>query len=331
MCPILKKLAKTLQPYHEVTRLINEIMESKKGNDCRIVEHLLSFAEHQFGKEVTGKQYRVREDGERISNWIVDIIFLNRITQRLSAVYRRDNSLSTIVQDDMRFPYLERSLSLLNPWIKNLDSDTRSENDSLNEDQINISVEHLYYTEHNMAAIAINRRQFDLAEGHCQRCLAYSRRYGLEGEKKITMIFQASKIYCSLRERQGNYSDALTFAEECYKLVVEAYNPVHPQVQEAAGVLLNILIKKGDLFDGERYAQVTYGNFRDKKNGIDQESEAVATGAYNLAAVIYRQDGDLIKAEELARESLRITSLIHDRNHHDVGRTSFLLTSILRR
>jgi hypothetical protein len=43
---------------------------------------------------------------------------------------------------------------------------------------------------------------------------------------------------------------------------------------------------------------------RDKKNGIDQESEAVADGAYNLADVIFRQDGDLIKAEELARESL---------------------------
>eukprot|EP00596_Hydrurales_sp_CCMP1899_P001314 CAMPEP_0119035202 /NCGR_PEP_ID=MMETSP1177-20130426/2149_1 /TAXON_ID=2985 /ORGANISM="Ochromonas sp, Strain CCMP1899" /LENGTH=117 /DNA_ID=CAMNT_0006993173 /DNA_START=401 /DNA_END=751 /DNA_ORIENTATION=+ len=117
------------------------------------------------------------------------------------------------------------------------------------------------------------------------------------------MIFHALSTYCSLRERQGNYSDAVTFAEECYNLVVEAYDPVHPQVQEAAGVLINILIRKGDLFDGERYAQVTYGNLRDKKNGIDQESEAVATGAYNLANVIYRQKGDLIKAEELARES----------------------------
>jgi flagellar hook assembly protein FlgD len=83
----------------------------------------------------------------------------------------------------------------------------------------------------------------------------------------------------------------VTSAEECYNLVVEAYDPVHPQVQEAAGVLINILISKGDLFDAECYAQVTYGNLRDKKNGIDQESEAVAEGAYNLADVIYRQKG----------------------------------------
>jgi hypothetical protein len=85
-------------------------------------------------------------------------------------------------------------------------------------------------------------------------------------------------------------------------------------VQEAAGILINILIKKGDLFDAERYAQVTYGNLRDKKNGIDQESEALAEVAYNLASVIYRQNGDLNKAEELTRESLRIRSLINDSN-----------------
>jgi hypothetical protein len=88
----------------------------------------------------------------------------------------------------------------------------------------------------------------------------------LEGEKKTTSKFNALRTYCFLRQLQGNLSDALTIAEECYRLVVEAYNPVHPQVQEAAGLLIAISISKGDLFDAERYAQVTYGNLRDKKN-----------------------------------------------------------------
>jgi hypothetical protein len=123
---------------------------------------------------------------------------------------------------------------------------------------------------------------------------------------------------------------------------------VHLQAQEAAGVLIEILISQGNLFDAERYAQVTYGNLRDKKNGIDQESEAVATGAYNLADVIYQQSKavaigaycladvfnqqleNLVKAEELARESLRILSLINDSNHHKVGRACGLLADILR-
>jgi hypothetical protein len=94
--------------------------------------------------------------------------------------------------------------------------------------------------------------------------------------------------------------------------------------------LINILISKSDLFDAERYAQVTYGNLRDKKNGTDQESEAVAEGAYDLADVIYWRKGDWKKAEELARKSIRSVSLIDDSNHHRVGSTCGLLADILR-
>jgi hypothetical protein len=64
----------------------------------------------------------------------------------------------------------------------NLDLDAR---------QRNFLVEQLYSMEQNMAVTTMNRRQYALAEGHCQRCLAYSKRYGLEGEEKITMIFEA--------------------------------------------------------------------------------------------------------------------------------------------
>jgi hypothetical protein len=86
MCLILKKLSKTLQPYHEVTRLIDDILKSKKGNECRVVEHLLSFAEHQFGKGVPGNHYRERDDGDRISNWEAEIVILYRIIQRFEEI-----------------------------------------------------------------------------------------------------------------------------------------------------------------------------------------------------------------------------------------------------
>jgi hypothetical protein len=97
---------------------------------------LLSFAEHQFGKRVPGKYYGEREDGKCIRNWIAEIGFLFRIIKTLANIYRRDNLLSTIVQDDMRFTYLERSLSLLYPWALNLDSDASNGINSLNENEI---------------------------------------------------------------------------------------------------------------------------------------------------------------------------------------------------
>jgi tetratricopeptide (TPR) repeat protein len=175
--------------------------------------------------------------------------------------------------------------------------------------------------------VTTNSHQLDIAEGHCQRCLAYAKRYGLEGETKTTNIFTALRTYSYLRQKQRDHSGAVIFAEEAYNLVVEAYDCVHPQVQEAAGVLIDILISKGDLYDAERYAQVTYGNLRDKKNRMDQEGEEMATGAYNLANVIQWQKGELIEAEELARESLRIRTLIHDVN---VGLSCNLLAGILQ-
>jgi hypothetical protein len=75
---------------------------------------------------------------------------------------------------------------------------------------------------------------------------------------------------------------------------------------------------------------VTYGNLRDKKNGIDQESEAVAMGALNLPNVIRVQKGDLLKAEELGRKSLRIRTLIFGDNDHTVGMCCNLIACILQ-
>jgi hypothetical protein len=91
--------------------------------------------------------------------------------------------------------------------------------------------------------------------------------------------------------------------------------------------LINILISKGDLFDALRYAEVS---FRDLfTNGIDDNDATIATGAYNLADIIYRQHGDLIRAEELARESLRIRTLVYDSSHNHIGISCSLLASIL--
>jgi tetratricopeptide (TPR) repeat protein len=329
MCPILKKLSTQLQPFHEVIRIKDEILISKKGKDVRVLQHLLSYLEHQFGEKITGIDYRERGNGERISNWEVEVLISHNIYDCLADLYHHDSSMNVIPRCEMSFASLEQSLSLLDPWLIQLDLDANNGIDTCNDHRMNYILNKLYFVEQRMAAVTMGRNQLDISEGHCQRCLAYSRRYGLEGETKITHIFVALTTYCKLRQRQDGYSGAVAFAEEAYNLVVEAYDPVHSQVQEAAGVLIEVLIAKDELFDAERYAQVTYGNLRDKKNGIDQESEVVAKGAYNLANVIYQQKGDLIKAEELARESLRIRTLIYDSNHSTVDLSCGLLASIL--
>jgi hypothetical protein len=64
---------------------------------------------------------------------------------------------------------------------------------------------------------------------------------------------------------------------------------VHPKVQEAAGTLIECLINKGDLYNAERFAEATLDSLKDPANGLDQESEEVAKGYYNLANVIVQQ------------------------------------------
>jgi tetratricopeptide (TPR) repeat protein len=53
-------------------------------------------------------------------------------------------------------------------------------------------------------------------------------------------------------------------------------------------------------------------------------------GAFNLADVIILRKGDLTKAEDLARESLRIRSLIYSSDHFNIGNCCGQLARILR-
>jgi hypothetical protein len=56
-------------------------------------------------------------------------------------------------------------------------------------------------------------------------------------------------------------------------------------------------------------------SLKDPGNGLDQQSEAVANGYYDLGNVIYHQNGDYLKAEKLVRESLRIRSALYNSHH----------------
>lgn len=60
-------------------------------------------------------------------------------------------------------------------------------------------------------------------------------------------------------------TDAVAFAEG-------AYNPVHPEVQNAVGYLIGCLIHKGDWSNAEVFAQFTFDGLRDRENEVNQDS-----------------------------------------------------------
>jgi hypothetical protein len=331
MCPILKKFSSTFQPYDEVVQVIKEILASKNGDNIRILEHLLQYGDYQFGKPIIGKDYLERTDGQRIDNLDVDIYILLQISNKMRDIHTYNDLLSDIIREKEAFPHVERSLHILSPWMVTIDSYSTNQSDSFDSEIANYLLETSINLESSMAIITMNKGQFDVSEGHCCQYLVNSRRIALEGEEKNTSIFKALGNYMKLRQCQGDWSGAVSFAEEAYNLAVDIYDPVHPQVQEAACWLIDCLIKKGDLSNAERFAEQTYANLKDIKNGMDQEGEQIADGAYCLADVISRQkDGDLIKAEGLARESICIKDRLHGARI-DVGRNCRLLAKILEK
>jgi hypothetical protein len=328
----LKKLSHQLQPYQEVIRVINEICPEKQNNkhlERRVLKHLIAYAEHQFGDRVEGLAYRERENGDRKDNWDVEIQFLFPIYDTLISVYENDESLSEIAGDDLKFPYYEKMLDLLRPWSASINLNSTRLRDSLSGDQINHTLMMSSSIELHVAFVYIKRNHFDLAESHCQQALSHARLYEGKEEKKTDLLFQALGVCGDLQNKQGKHADALTSAEEAYDCVAVAYNPVHPEVQKAAGTLIEYLTHKGDLYNAERFAQATLDSLKDPGNKVDQQSEEVARGYYNLADVINQQKGDLVKAEMLARESLRIRTQIFHNNHPRVGISNGLLGSIL--
>jgi hypothetical protein len=62
---------------------------------------------------------------------------------------------------------------------------------------------------------------------------------------------------------------------------------------------------------------------------MDQEGAEIAKGSYNLAHAIFLLNGDLIRADFLVRESLRIRTRIFGDDHFNVGVTCDLLVKIL--
>lgn len=187
--------------------------------------------------------------------------------------------------------------------------------------------------EYKLGSIHICRNQFDQAESHLQRALDFAGLYEGNEEDKADLLCEVFREYISLRSSQGFYTDAVIFAEEAYNSAAVAYHPVHPQVQKAAGALVECLVHTGDrvsLYNGERFAQATLDSLKDPANGLDQESEALAKGHYDLANVISKQKGDLVKAAMLARESLRIRSQLYCHDHLNIALNCNLLADILQ-
>jgi tetratricopeptide (TPR) repeat protein len=329
----LKKLSLQLQPYHEITKVIEEIQEElsiKKIEEVRVLGHLISYAEHQFGDRVLGKAYRDRGSDERIDNRRVEILILVPIYIDLIGVNIKNGSLSMVAINNATLPYYQKMLELLIPWSAYLDVNLTGHIDSLNKNHINHTINYFSQVECNIGRIHQYRNEFLFAEDHYQRAISYARMSEGKEEENTRLLHSALTSFYELRRNQGNYIDALAFAEESYNCAAVTYNSVHPEVQRAASTLIECLTFKGDFYDAERFAQTTLDSLKDSANGLDQQSEAVARGYYDLGNVINKQKRDFLKAGMLVRESLRIRTSLYGAHHIQVSISASLLATLLQ-
>jgi tetratricopeptide (TPR) repeat protein len=313
-------------------RVIDEVRrEIPNDSDLsrRVLKHLISYGVYQFGDRISGKPYRERGNSGRISNWKVEILILIPIYKKLIPIFNGDKSLSLVVRSNLRLSYLEKVLDLLRPWSVNFNINATSHLDNLNKDQIGCLLTLLSQSERSVGLIYMSRKQFEEAQDHCQSALSYTRLYVGTEENKADLLCSALKLNIQLQRVEGNYDEALAFAEEAYDVFAVAYNPVHPKVQEAAVLLIRCLINTNDLYNAERFAEATLDSLKDPANGMDQGSEVVAKGYYNLANVINYQKRDFVKAEMLVRESLRIRSQLYSHDDLYNGISVSLLASTL--
>jgi hypothetical protein len=81
LCLLIKLLSNTQLPFRDVHFTFNEFVDQNynkiaklgKKNEIRLLKHLATFLEHQFGKRIAGERAYERNNGDRLDNWEVEI------------------------------------------------------------------------------------------------------------------------------------------------------------------------------------------------------------------------------------------------------------------
>jgi hypothetical protein len=103
ICKILKTLSNKKKPFHEVGSIIQRTWQNEHIKiSTRLLGHLLSYAEFQFGNHQFGISYRER-DGERVSNFVVELAHLIPMYKRYTDICERDRSISELIRNNSQF------------------------------------------------------------------------------------------------------------------------------------------------------------------------------------------------------------------------------------
>jgi hypothetical protein len=238
------------------------ILESQ-GKDKEIItvlERYLAFMKHQHGVPVDGKPYWKRSNSDRVDNLVlVDIQF--RLSQKYDLVDDPDAVLLHALAARQMLEHRDRS-----------DYST---------------LHRLLQCERKITAAYNVKGQHDVAVTHSEQCLMFSRL--MTGEHRISFEYLALGLCAIVRRLQSRLPEAIELAEEAYILISGAFGPVHPDVQNAASTLIQLLIANGDYSRADDYARMNYENLTDSHNGIDQDTKQVADVMTRMPPLLWQK------------------------------------------
>jgi hypothetical protein len=295
-------------------------MDKSIDSGIRILKFLISYVENQFMSLIAGQSYR-------------ETRLLLSIIEKLTESYRflaKDNNCKIIKQDCFKqnIYYLEKSVSILQPWLVQLDSDQIH---TLDADKINFLLEKLSHAHMGLSSGRgiLARETFDRHQMlrnseiglDCSDKARYYAEKLIVGENRTDLIYnilseKSSHLLCLRR-----YNEAKIVLEEVYDLMATTYCLDHPLVLKTANLLVKTLIVLKEYYDAQRFASICYEILT---RPIDTESDEVADAAYSLARVsfylIRDQDAerggeamerDLKFMEMLLRKAIRIKVYLH--------------------
>ena len=346
----LKKLPTEYVPLAEVLSTLTALSEQLQrlvelgSNNCDQIlclRHSIAFAEFQLCVPSDPEQYYycTRPDGLKIDNFTVAHAMSS---QYLNLATRYSNGQS-LVGAQQAEPYFRKSRGILEPLRLLLDVIVDDEElRSLRGDR-ELILGQLSRTERKLAVNCMELNRFRESDAHCSQSLYFAKQMEVNEGSTTTVQIEALLCYGVLREHQywadcaKNSKGAYEYFEEAYLLASEAYDPVHPQVQDVSAYLIGCLIKLGDFIEAERFARINYESLTCANSGADPNGREVMKGASMLVKICYltaqQTNKPLVGLEEgekLSRKVMQIAMETDGVDGYDSGIYQYDLYLVLK-
>jgi hypothetical protein len=190
-CLLFNRMPAALIPTKDVYSIVDEVLSQTEEQIAKIgiqrylilLQHSAIFVENQCGKRIVGTSSYLRNNGDRIDAWNVEVGFLVQIYNKLGC-FDSSNSIS----------YYHQSLAILYTWKERIDV--------LTEEQTNLIFNFLSNTESNLCKRYKKVKDWDKAIHYQEQSIVHAKQLK-DREDKIKRVYSYMNHLGSLYVNMG--------------------------------------------------------------------------------------------------------------------------------